>query len=104
MLFLGNRIDCEIAATQIVFKRDIGAGVEGKALIAAPGLALGTRQRVLFSCLRIEEDREILADRLVAECLHLFRRDRKSVVYGKSGSVRVDLVGRRIIIKKKIVI
>src|SRR3546814_7912370 len=67
MLVLGNRIDGEIAATQIVFKRDIGAGVEGKALIAAPGLALGTRQRVLFSCLRIEEDREILADRLVAE-------------------------------------
>src|SRR3546814_5736249 len=32
MLVLGNRIDGEIAATQIVFKRDIGAGVEGKAL------------------------------------------------------------------------
>src|SRR3546814_15963376 len=28
--------------------------------------------------------------------------DRKSVVYGKSGSVRVDLGGRRIIKKKKI--
>src|SRR3546814_5537079 len=64
MLVLGNRIDGEIAATQIVFKRDIGAGVEGKALIAAPGLALGTLQRVLFSCLRIDEDIDRKSTRL----------------------------------------
>src|SRR3546814_19832773 len=31
----------------------------------------------------------------------MFSRDRKSVVEGKSWSVRVDLGGRRIIIKKK---
>src|SRR3546814_12351252 len=37
----------------------------------------------------------------VVICLKIARQDRKSVVEGKSVSVRVDLVGRRILKKKK---
>src|SRR3546814_16581502 len=43
-----------------------------------------------------------LVDRAVAADHDEERRDRKSVVQGKSVSVRVDLGGRRIIKKKKI--
>src|SRR3546814_11826304 len=42
---------------------------------------------------KFEEDCRLLAERMAI--------DRKSVVYGKSVSVRVDLGGRRIIKKKK---
>jgi hypothetical protein len=69
----GNGVDRQIAARQILFQADIGRGMKGKALVAVAGLALGTRQRIFLVRLRVQEDREILADRLEAAGQHFLR-------------------------------
>ena len=72
--FLGDGVDGEIAAQQILLQRDIRRGVDGETLVAARGLALGARQRVFLMGLRMQEHREILAHRLKALPDHVFRR------------------------------
>ena len=51
-----------------------GVGVEGEAFVAGRGLALGARQRIFLVRLRVQENREVLADRLVAQRHHFLRR------------------------------
>src|SRR3546814_15790070 len=52
----------------------------------------------LARLVQVNLDRSVLADRLFVDPIY---EDRKSVVSGKSVSVRVDLGGRRILKKKK---
>jgi hypothetical protein len=59
-------------ADQVLLQRDVGAGVEGEATIATAALALGAGQGVLLARLRVQEYREIGANRAVAEFQHLF--------------------------------
>ena len=68
------RVDREVAAREVLLQRHVGRGVELEAVIAARGLALGARERVLLLRFRVQEHREILADRLVAELHHLLGR------------------------------
>ena len=64
-------IDREVAARQVLLQRDIRCGEHGEALVAAPGLALGARERIFLIGLRMQEDREILADRAESQPHHL---------------------------------
>ena len=65
-----------------------GASVEGETLVARAGLALGAREGVLVARLRVQEDREVLADRLEAQREHVVRRgaddDVVAVVHGQA--------------------
>ncbi|MNZ75431.1 hypothetical protein D3C78_939080 [compost metagenome] len=63
VLVLGHGVDGQVAAHQVVFQADVRAGVEGEAAVALAALALGTRQGVLLAGLRVQEDREVRADR-----------------------------------------
>ncbi|OQC08585.1 MAG: hypothetical protein BWX79_01620 [Alphaproteobacteria bacterium ADurb.Bin100] len=74
MVIDSYRIDSKIAPRQVFLQRHLGRGVDGEALVAARGLALGARQRVLLAGLRMQEDREILAHRQVAQRAHLLGR------------------------------
>ena len=74
MLVLGHRVDGEIATLQILRQCHRWISMKRERVITAPGLALGSRQRVFLAGLRVQEDREILADRAIAEHTHLFRR------------------------------
>jgi hypothetical protein len=65
---LGDRIDGEVAAAQIILQRHLGTGVEGEAGIAAAALALGARQGVLLLADRVQEHREIGTDRTETGC------------------------------------
>jgi hypothetical protein len=69
----GDCVDGEVASCQILFQRHARIGVKGKAVIAAPGFALGARQRIFLVGARVQEDREILADWFVAQFKHVFR-------------------------------
>ena len=55
-------IDGEITPQQILFQRHSGVGLDLEAAIAGRGLALGAGERVFVLVLRVQEDREILAD------------------------------------------
>ncbi|CRI63107.1 hypothetical protein THIOKS11160003 [Thiocapsa sp. KS1] len=61
---LGERIDGEVPALQVLLEGDLRVGVHGKAVITGRGLALGARQGVLVLGLWMEKDREVLADLL----------------------------------------
>ena len=61
-LVLGDRVDREIAARQVVLERHAPVGVELEAVIARAGLSFGAGQGMLLARLRMEEDREIAAD------------------------------------------
>ncbi len=71
---LGHRVDGEVAAAQILFQGDVRCGVHLESLVALSGFALGTRQGVFLVRLRVQEYREILADRLVAQRDHVVGR------------------------------
>ena len=71
---LGDGIDREVAARQVLRQRHIGRGMEGEAVITAAALALGARQRDLFARLWMQEDREVLANGLVAQGQQLLGR------------------------------
>ena len=64
---LGHGVDGQIAPRQILLERDLGRSVEGEAVVTAPALALGAGQRHLFAGAGVQEDREVLAHRLVAQ-------------------------------------
>ena len=70
----GHRVDGEVAAREVLLERHVGRAVDGEALVAAPALSLGARERVLLVRLRVQEDREILADRPEARGGHLLGR------------------------------
>ena len=55
----GDRVDREVAPCQVLLERHVGRGVHDKAVVAARGLALGPRQRVLFARARVQEHREV---------------------------------------------
>ena len=71
---LRDGVDGQVAARQILFQRDFRRGLEAEALVAASGLALGARQRVLLVGVRMQEHREVRADRPEALRHHVFRR------------------------------
>jgi hypothetical protein len=73
VLVLGNRVDGEVAPRQILLQRHRRIGLEHEAVIAAPTLALGTRQRVFLTRARVKEHRKVLAHRLVAQRQQLLR-------------------------------
>src|SRR5699024_239325 len=45
---LGHRVDSEVATRQVLLQGNVGAGMNDEAGIPMAGLALGTRQSVLF--------------------------------------------------------
>ncbi|MNC20051.1 hypothetical protein D3C75_679940 [compost metagenome] len=73
-LVLGHRIDGQVTADQVFFQGHIGAGVEGEAAVAAPALALGARQGIFLASFRVQEHREISADRTKALGVHFLDR------------------------------
>ncbi|MDT4836859.1 hypothetical protein FQZ97_705750 [compost metagenome] len=88
----GNGVDRQVAAAQVFLERDVGPGVERKALVAAPGLALGARQRVFLFAAGMQEDGEIAAHRDETAARHLFRRGAHHdpvVVAGRQAEQRV---------------
>src|SRR3546814_16327828 len=68
---------------------------------AGQALAIGLRRRLDLGVLGGEGGRGAEGDRPEGERQDVSHGDRKSVVWGKSVSVRLDLGGRRIIKKKK---
>ena len=74
VLRLGDGVDGQVAAAQVFFQRDIAAGVERKALVAAARLALGARQRVFLFGARVQENGEVTAHRDEAAAGHVFGR------------------------------
>jgi hypothetical protein len=71
---LCDGVDGQVTARQILFQCDFWRGVDDETLVARCGFALGARQRVFSVGFRVQEYREILADRLVAKRGHVFRR------------------------------
>ncbi|MNN34318.1 hypothetical protein D3C81_1481200 [compost metagenome] len=63
---LGDGVDGQVAADQVFLEGDLGAGVEGEAAVAASAFALGAGEGVFLAALRVEEHREVGADRAKA--------------------------------------
>ena len=66
-----NGVDGEIAAAQIVFQRHVDTGMEGEALVAVAGLALGAGERVFLFGARMQEHRKIAAHGHEAPARHI---------------------------------
>src|SRR3546814_13554987 len=83
---------------------DIGPGLAKAAFVAkVDGSFVDLDRRIEHDAqlaLVTRKDEAALAH-IRHDCAHVLAEDRKSVVEGQSVSVRVDLGGRRIIIKKK---
>ena len=69
-----NGVDGEIAAAQIVFQRHVDTGMEGEALVAVAGLALGAGERVFLFGARMQEHRKIAAHGHEAPARHILGR------------------------------
>ena len=67
-------VDRQVTPREIIGKADVRSSVEGKALVAVPGLALGAGERVFLVRLWVQENREVLADRLETLGQHGFGR------------------------------
>ena len=70
----GDGVDGQVTALQILFQRDIGAGVKGKACVTRAGFAFGACQRIFVAGFRVQEYREVLADLFVPLFQHFLRR------------------------------
>src|SRR5690606_1827146 len=70
----GHGVDGQVAALQVLFQRNLGGGMESETAVAATALAFGSGEGVFLSGLRVEEYREVLADRAEAEVQQLLRR------------------------------
>ena len=70
----GDGVDRQVAARQVFFERHLARRIESEAAITVAGLAFGARERVLGVRLRVQENGEILADRLEALRQHFSRR------------------------------
>ena len=64
----------QVTAGQIVFQRDARGGVEGEAVVAGGGLALGAGEGVFLSRLWMQKHREIATHGQEALLHHFFRR------------------------------
>ena len=73
-LVLGHCIDGQVTTDQVFFQGHIGAGVESEAAVAPPALALGARQGVFLAGFRVQEHREISANRSKALGVHFLDR------------------------------
>ncbi len=71
----GHGINGEVAPPQVFLKGNAGVCAGFKAGIAVTCFTLGACQCVFLFCLRVQEHREILADRLITQIKHLLRRD-----------------------------
>ena len=67
-------VDGEVAPRQVLLERDVGRGVDGEAVVAGAGLALGARERVFLVRVRVQEDGKVAPDGLEAQLQHLLRR------------------------------
>ena len=103
---LGHGVDGEVAAQQVFFERDVGRGMDDEALVAAPRFALGAGKRVFLMGIGMQEDREVLADRLVALRDHLLgrgtdddmiavglRQPQQAVTHGPADNVGLHAIG-----------
>ncbi|MNP07192.1 hypothetical protein D3C76_992090 [compost metagenome] len=72
VVVLCQRVDGQIAAQQILLKRDVWRGVAGKTGITETGFALRACQGVLFAAFRVKKHGKIAAYLLVARVEHLF--------------------------------
>ena len=70
---LRDGVDGQVAPREVVLQRHLGRGVEGKAVVAGRGLALGACQRVFLVRLRVQEDGKVAPHWPVAGLDHLLR-------------------------------
>jgi hypothetical protein len=84
-----DRVDGQVAPRQVFLQAHAGIGVEGKAMVAACGLALGAGQRVFLARARMQEHREIASDRQEALRRHGLGRaaDHHPVAVGMRAAV-----------------
>ncbi len=112
-LVLGHGIDREVTPLEVVFERHVRRGIDRKALVAAPALALGARERVLLLGLRVEKHREVGAHGLEALRGHLFgrgandhvvavfdRQAQKLVAYGAADEINFHMARRTSIVSR----
>ena len=66
VVILGDGIDGEVAALQVVFQCHRLIGVDHEAVIAASGFAFSAGECVFLAALRMQEDGKIAADLLEA--------------------------------------
>ena len=71
---LGHGVDGQVAPLQVLFERHVRREAHRKAVIAAPGLALGARQGVLLAGLRVQEHRKVGPHLLEAGIDQVLRR------------------------------
>ena len=69
-----DRVDREIAPTEVVFERHVGRGVKDEPVVAGRGFALRARERVLLMGLRVKEDRKVAAHGLEPAAHHRLGR------------------------------
>ena len=104
----GDGVDGEVAARQVFFECHGRIGVKNEAGVARRRLAFGAGQRVFLAGARVEEDRKILADRLVAlgqqhfrggahhhPVVILDRQAKEFVADGTANAVNLHLYSRR---------
>ncbi len=63
----GKRIDGQVTAGQVFLDRNLRGRVECKTVVTGSRLALGASQRIFLFRFGVQENREVLADLLVAE-------------------------------------
>ena len=64
--FGGDGVDGEVAPGQVLLQRHIGCGVEGEALVAGGGFALGAGQGDFIAGVRVQKHRKVFAHRQIA--------------------------------------
>ena len=74
IVIFGHCINSQVTAHQIVFKTHTCGGMKSKPGISVTGFAFGACQGVLFTGIRFDKYRKIVADRNITELYHLFRR------------------------------
>ncbi|MNE21732.1 hypothetical protein D3C80_1149030 [compost metagenome] len=72
VIILRQRVDGEIAAQQILLKRDVRRGVACETGITQTGFAFRARQGVFFARFWVKKHGEIAAYLLIARVKHLF--------------------------------
>ena len=85
VIVLRHGVDGEVAAREVLLQRHRWIGIDHETAISTAGLAFGSRQRVFLTAVGMQEHREVLANRLEPERLHL-------VLCGANDNV-VDVTG-----------
>ncbi|MNY18084.1 hypothetical protein D3C86_1514390 [compost metagenome] len=68
----GHGVDGQVAADQVFFQGDIGAGMENESAVAAAAFALCASQCVLLPAFGMEKYRKVGPYRAITQSLHLF--------------------------------